>query len=214
MAKSEPKSGAAVDSSGNIAVDPTANVLQLVDAAVRRINDLHEQELLFDAKIRDVDIKRADDLRISTIERINEALNDHKEFNKTTNNNFLVFADKLSQERELRLAQKFESLDRAIQKADAANEKRFESVNEFRSTLADQQRTLMSRMEYNSAHESLQTLLTTNNKTLSDQIIAQKERIDKLDNLKQGGQNLWVLIVGIVAIATSLVSFILGLFGK
>lgn len=39
------------------------------------------------------------------------------------------------------------SQDRAVQKAEAASEKRFESVNEFRSTLADQQRTLMPRQE-------------------------------------------------------------------
>jgi hypothetical protein len=37
--------------------------------------------------------------------------------------------------------------DRATSKAEMAAEKRFESVNEFRSTLADQQRNLMPRQE-------------------------------------------------------------------
>ncbi len=37
--------------------------------------------------------------------------------------------------------------DRAVQKAEAATEKRFESVNEFRGTLDNQQRTLIPRSE-------------------------------------------------------------------
>jgi hypothetical protein len=37
--------------------------------------------------------------------------------------------------------------DRAVAKAENATEKRFDAVNEFRETLADQQRTLMPRAE-------------------------------------------------------------------
>jgi hypothetical protein len=37
--------------------------------------------------------------------------------------------------------------DRAVLKAELASDKRFEGVNEFRGTLADQQRTLMPRSE-------------------------------------------------------------------
>jgi hypothetical protein len=43
----------------------------------------------------------------------------------------------------------------AINKADVANEKRFDSVNEFRNTLADQQTKLLTRTEYESAHKAL-----------------------------------------------------------
>lgn len=39
------------------------------------------------------------------------------------------------------------SADRAVSKAEMAAEKRFEGVNEFRQTLADEQRTLMPRAE-------------------------------------------------------------------
>lgn len=38
--------------------------------------------------------------------------------------------------------------EKAIIKAEIANEKRFENVNEFRATLADQQNTLLPRSEY------------------------------------------------------------------
>jgi hypothetical protein len=40
-----------------------------------------------------------------------------------------------------------EAAKTAVNKAEVAAEKRFESVNEFRATLADQQRTLMPRAE-------------------------------------------------------------------
>jgi len=42
---------------------------------------------------------------------------------------------------------KFEALDRAVVKAEAATEKRFEGVNEFRQQLGDQQRTFIPRSE-------------------------------------------------------------------
>lgn len=49
----------------------------------------------------------------------------------------------------------FNDAKEAINKADQANEKRFDSVNEFRNTLADQQTKLLTRTEYESAHKAL-----------------------------------------------------------
>lgn len=46
-----------------------------------------------------------------------------------------------------------EAADKAIAKAEAATEKRFEGVNEFRAQLADQARTFISRTESLSRHE-------------------------------------------------------------
>jgi len=51
----------------------------------------------------------------------------------------------LAQEQSVKLA--MEAADRAVTKAEAAMEKRFDSINEFRGTLADQQRNLMPRSE-------------------------------------------------------------------
>ena len=46
-----------------------------------------------------------------------------------------------------RYQERFDATEAAIKKADAATEKRFEGVNEFRSTLSDQQRTFIPRPE-------------------------------------------------------------------
>lgn len=42
---------------------------------------------------------------------------------------------------------RFEAMERAVTTADTANEKRLDSVNEFRATLADQQKTFITRAE-------------------------------------------------------------------
>ncbi len=48
-----------------------------------------------------------------------------------------------------------QTADKAVSKAEVAAEKRFESVNEFRNTLSDQQRNLMPRDEANIRFDSL-----------------------------------------------------------
>jgi hypothetical protein len=54
-----------------------------------------------------------------------------------------------------RLTAAIDSQQRAITKAETASESRFTSVNEFRNTLADQQRQFLPRPEYDRAHQSL-----------------------------------------------------------
>jgi hypothetical protein len=225
MAGNETKAGMGVDNKGNPVIDPTANVLQLVEAAVKRINDLHEQELEFNEKIRQEDVKRQDDLREKDIKRLDDLravqvsrlednLEEHKEFNRIFNQETKENLRGIMDERDVRLAQKFESLAMAINKAEVATEKRFEGVNEFRNTLSDQQKTFVSSSEYKSAHQSLTELISSNIKTMSDIILNQKERIDKIENLKQGSSNVWIIIVGVIGFATGLISFILNILGK
>lgn len=63
-----------------------------------------------------------------------------------TNARFVTYDAMLRGETERR-ALALEATEKAIGKAEAANEKRFESVNEFRGQLADQTRTFMPRIE-------------------------------------------------------------------
>jgi hypothetical protein len=83
------------------------------------------------------------------------------------------------------------------------------SVNEFRATLADQQKTFLTAAEYKSAHQNLVELVNNSTKTISDTILTQKERIDKIENMKTGGQSTWMMIVGIVAFLSALFSIAL-----
>jgi hypothetical protein len=91
---------------------------------------------------------------------------------------------------------RFEALDKAVTKAEVATEKRFESVNEFRSALNDSNRLLMPRSE---AEQAL--------KTLSDKLDALTLRVNAKDDQNTGKGQSWALILSSV----SLISTLLGI---
>lgn len=176
---------------------------KMIAEAVARINDLSLADKQRVEELRLTDKERGEGLRLADIQRIDDMLKQQNDFNAA-----------ILKERDERLLQKFESLATAINKAETATENRFKGVNEFRATLADQQKTFLGASEYKSAHQNLLDLVNTSTKTTNDTIITQKERIDKIDNMKQGGQNIWILIVGIVGFIMGMTSFVLNLLGK
>ena len=139
--------GIPVDAFGGPTVDPTRNVLDLVDAAVRRQDDLrqanatHIEEKLtaFEGFIKDFIAaydKRYEQRYEASQKALEAALVAQKDAVKE------AFA---AQKEAINAA--LASADRAVSKAEVASEKRFEGVNEFRAQLGDQQRTLMPRAE-------------------------------------------------------------------
>lgn len=88
----------------------------------------------------------------------------------------------------------------AVIKAENANEKRFEGVNEFRMQLRDQQSTFLSRTEYVSAHDNL-----------AEKIGVLSSRIDKTEGTGLGMKNLWGIIIGAVGITSTIILLILRL---
>ena len=82
----------------------------------------------------------------------------------------------------------------AVAKAEAASEKRFEGVNEFRGTLADQQRTLMPRSEQESINHSL-----------FDKLAQHEKRFDQMQGERRGGKDVFAYLVAGVGLAVSVV---------
>jgi len=64
----------------------------------------------------------------------------------TTDSLFEYFTARMD-DADVRYSQRFQAQEKAIDKSDAASEKRFEAVNEFRNTLSDQTKTFMPRLE-------------------------------------------------------------------
>ena len=141
------RSGIPVDAFGGATIDPTKNVLDLVEAQARRLDG----ERVSDAKRIDAEIaglkeylkdlmaahdKRYEQRYEAQLNALDVALVAQKEAVKD------AFA---AQKEAINAA--LASADRAVSKAEIAAEKRFESVNEFRNTLSDQQRNLMPRQE-------------------------------------------------------------------
>lgn len=87
--------------------------------------------------------------------------------------------------------------DRAVMKAETAAEKRFESVNEFRNTLSDQQRNLMPRSEV--------TAIVT---ALSDKIDVATKQLDALQAERVGIKGGWGYAVGVVGFVAIVITLI------
>ncbi len=104
------------------------------------------------------------------------------------------------EERDTRYQQRFDAQTKAIAdalqaakeaviKAEVAADKRFEAVNEFRSTLSDQATTFISRAEFTAVREAAE-----------ERIALLTARLDKSEGRTQGGANLWAIIIGVVVV--------------
>lgn len=82
----------------------------------------------------------------------------------------------------------------AVNKAEKASEKRFDSVNEFRGTLADQQRTLMPRAEAEILFRQL-----------SEKIDANTKALVSAAGHKSGARDLWGYIVAAAGLVMVLI---------
>lgn len=71
-----------------------------------------------------------------------------------------AFGQQIAHQKEL-TAQALASADKAVQKAEDAAQRRFESVNEFRATLSDQQSQLATKSEVNLRFKALEDRVST-----------------------------------------------------
>lgn len=84
--------------------------------------------------------------------------------------------------------------DRAVTKAEQAAEKRFESLNEFRGALSDQQAKLPTRGEMDAAIAVLSVRLDSIN-----------DRVTRAEGKGAGAWQAWVALGGLVALAATLI---------
>jgi hypothetical protein len=87
--------------------------------------------------------------------------------------------------------------DRAVTKAELATEKRFESVNEFRGTLDNQQRTLIPRSE-----------VDVMVKGLNDKIGQLTKQFDQMQAERQGVKGGYGYAIGVVGVLLSLMAIV------
>lgn len=95
------------------------------------------------------------------------------------------------------------SAERAVAKAEAASDKRFDSVNEFRAALNDSARTQMPRSE---AEQAI--------KGMSEKIDDLAKRVSANEERGRGLNQGWVLMVGIVGVVSSIVTIGFALYKK
>ncbi|MBN2118518.1 MAG: hypothetical protein JW730_18235 [Anaerolineales bacterium] len=105
------------------------------------------------------------------------------------------FDSKLQALREYSMSA-LQAADRAVTKAEAANEKRFESVNEFRAALSDQQRSFIPRSEFQVVMEGHAKLLA-----------ALAERINTQEGRSMGSGSMLGFVVGIIGMLLGIAMF-------
>ena len=86
-----------------------------------------------------------------------------------------------SREEATKLA--LDAADRAVTKSEASVERRFEGVNEFREAMNDQQKTYITRREYETAHSNL---------------------VDKIDSMASANASAKVMNIVLAAAATGI----------
>lgn len=82
----------------------------------------------------------------------------------------------------------------AVAKAENANEKRFESQNEFRQTLTDQQATFVTKAEADARQQA--SILQI--KALEDDMSKLVSRMDEERSRGEGAGNLWFVITSVI----------------
>lgn len=106
-------------------------------------------------------------------------------------------------------AQALVSAKEAVAKAEVAMEKRFESVNEFRAQLGDQQRTFMPRAEVaalvNAINEKSDARFLAN----SDKISALDQRMNRSEGRGAGLHAGWGYLAGFIGLAATIISIVM-----
>lgn len=87
--------------------------------------------------------------------------------------------------------------DKAVQKAETAIEKRLDGVNEFRATLADQQRLLMPRAE-------VEVIVLA----MNERIAVLTKQLDALNSERTGIKGGWGYAVGVVGLVLIIISIV------
>jgi hypothetical protein len=86
----------------------------------------------------------------------------------------------------------------AVTKAETATERRFESVNEFRSQLSDQARTFLPRPEYETRHESL-----------ISRIVEMERRMERAEGRGLGSAQMVSYVVAAISIAIAVAALVI-----
>ncbi len=87
-------------------------------------------------------------------------------------------------------------------------EKRLDGLNEFRAQLADQQRNLMGRPEYEAQHQALVDRVTTWEERFNESMARVHSRLDLAEGRSSGISAGWSFLVSAIAVAGTLIAIV------
>ena len=92
-----------------------------------------------------------------------------------------------------RLKEKFRSLQIALEKAEVTYEHKFEANNQWKQTVTNMQGEYAKKIQL---------------ENINDKLASVKERMDKLEGRKEGGNIVWAYVVAFVSLLASLIALI------
>lgn len=95
------------------------------------------------------------------------------------------------------------SSEKAVTKAEAAAEKRFDSVNEFRNTLKDQQLLLITRSEADAVLKAMDRRITE----ITDQL-------NKTAGKSEGAGSVWGWLIGVAGLLMMLAGLLFSMYSR
>ena len=101
-----------------------------------------------------------------------------------------------------------QSSEKAISKAENSNEKRFESVNEFRAVLSDQQRMLMTRSEYEVNHRNLITMFESSIAAINEKVNNITINLEKHESTGTGSKNALGIMAGAFGLILTIITIV------
>lgn len=106
-----------------------------------------------------------------------------------------------------------QAAENAVAKAENANDKRFDSVNEFRAQLGDQAATFMPRSESIQRHDTAADRASRLEAHLIEQIGLINSRLDLAAGNGQGIDKAWAYLIGAVGLAGGVVAVAIAVLG-
>jgi hypothetical protein len=97
----------------------------------------------------------------------------------------------------------------AVAKAETATEKRFDSVNEFRKTLADQASGFMPRQEYMSNHQSVIEKIEAIKEGFTKEIASLRESRSQTEGRSSGFSASWAIAISLAFLGIAAVGLLL-----
>ncbi len=114
------------------------------------------------------------------------------------------YLDAINVEIDKRLGVEHEAQERALNKLENALEKRFDSMNEFRGQLRDQQAQFFTRSEL----ESRSQANNDKHEQAGKRMQRMEDRINMMDGRSAGAANMWAWIVSGITVLTGIVTIL------
>lgn len=178
------------------------SALASAEMAVHKAEALNEKR--FETLTRSV---AAASLLAPDHERLKERI---EGFDSLTDAKFVTFRTLIDSQAD-KVALALAASDKAVSKAEVANEKRFESVNEFRKTLSDQSHTFIARTEASAAITALADRVDAALRGVDIQVADLKGRLDRAEGRSGGFSSSGAILVAAVGFLATLISIVTGI---